>query len=45
MGLSVITTDYTATVHEAFFDYESDKMIEYIKNKPKQILKMIQELI
>jgi len=41
MGLSVITTDYTAAVHEAFFDYESDKMIEYIKNKPNQIKKLI----
>ena len=45
MGLSVITTDYTAVVHESFFDYESDKMIEYIKNKPKEILKIIQSLI
>jgi hypothetical protein len=45
MGLSVITSDYTAAVHESFFDYESDKMIEYIKNKPNQIKKLIFDLI
>lgn len=45
MGLSVITTDYTAAVHENFFDYESNKMIEYIKNKPKEILKLITDLL
>ena len=45
MGLSVITSDYTAAVHESFFDYESDKMIEYIKNKPNQIKKLILDLI
>ena len=45
MGLSVITTDYTAVVHESFFDYESDKMIEYIKNKPNQIKKLIMDLL
>ena len=45
MGLSVITSDYTAVVHESFFDYESDKMIEYIKNKPNQIKKLILDLI
>lgn len=45
MGLSVITTDYTAAVHEAFFDYESDKMIEYIKQKPKEILTRIVNLL
>lgn len=45
MGLSVVTTDYTAVVHESFFDYESDKMIQYIKEKPKQILKLIADLL
>ena len=45
MGLSVITSDYTAAVHESFFDYESDKMIEYIKNKPNQIKKLIMDLL
>ena len=45
MGLSVITSDYTAAVHESFFDYESNKMIEYIKDKPKQILKLITDLL
>ena len=45
MGLSVITSDYTAAVHEIFFDYESDKMIEYIKSKPNQIKKLILDLI
>lgn len=45
MGLSVVTTDYTAAVHENFFDYESNKMIEYIKSKPNQILEIIQSII
>ena len=45
MGLSVITSDYTAAVHESFFDYESNKMIQYIKDKPNQIKKLIIDLI
>ena len=45
MGLSVITTDYTAAVHESFFDYEPDKMIEYIKQKPQEILTQIVNLL
>lgn len=45
MGLSVITSDYTAAVHENFFDYESDKMVDYIKNKPNQIKKLILDLL
>jgi len=45
MGLSVVTSDYTAAVHESFFDYESNRMIEYIKDKPKQILKLITDVL
>jgi len=45
MGLSVVTSDYTAVVHESFFDYESNKMIEYIKGKPKEIKNLIINLI
>jgi len=45
MGLSVVTTDYTAAVHESFFDYESSKMIEYIKSKPDQIKNIIIKLL
>lgn len=45
MGLSVITSDYTAAVHESFFDYESNRMIQYIKDKPKQILKLITDVL
>jgi hypothetical protein len=45
MGLSVVTTDYTAAVHESFFDYESNKMIEYIKSKPDQIKNIIIKLL
>jgi hypothetical protein len=45
MGLSVVTTDYTAVVHESFFDYESNKMIEYIKAKPNEIFQIIQTMM
>lgn len=45
MGLSVITTDYTAAVHEEFFNYETNKMIEYIKNKPTEILNLIKSVL
>lgn len=45
MGLSVITSDYTAAVHESFFDYESNRMVQYIKDKPKQILKLITDVL
>jgi hypothetical protein len=45
MGLSVVTTDYTAVVHESFFDYESNKMIEYIKSKPVEIFNLIKSAL
>lgn len=45
MGLSVITTDYTAAVHEEFFNYETEKMIEYIKNKPVEIFNLIKSAL
>lgn len=41
MGLSVITTDYTAAVHEEFFNFEANKMTEYIKNKRTEIFNLI----